>query len=39
MQYEKPDMEIVTFTVQDVITLSPGVGSGPNVDGETGGWS
>ena len=39
MQYEKPNLEIVTFTVQDVITLSVGSGDGGTVDGETGGWS
>jgi len=39
MQYEKPDFKIILLEMDDVITLSPGVGDGEIVDGETGGWS
>ena len=36
MQYEKPNMEIVSLENMDVITLSVGVGDGENVEG---GWN
>ena len=39
MQYEKPDLEIILVKMDDVITLSTGVGDGKIVDGESGGWS
>lgn len=38
MQYEKPDMEIISLKMADVITLSVGTGDGGIVDDETGGW-
>lgn len=39
MQYEKPNLEIILLKMDDVITLSVGIGDGETVDGETGGWS
>ena len=32
MRYEEPIMEILVLTTADVITASPGVGSGDDVD-------
>jgi len=37
--YEQPEMEVILFTQQDVVTLSADIGDGEKVDGDVGGWS
>ena len=38
MLYEKPEIELILLTTNDVITLSVGTGDGGYVDGTEGGW-
>lgn len=33
-KYNAPDMEIIDFTIQDIVTLSVDIGSGENLGGD-----